>query len=215
MQKRGPKNRSPEERFWRNVVKQEDGCWLFRGNPGKYGVLNVHGVNTLAHRFSYTMHKGEIGVGRFVCHTCDVRGCVNPDHLYSGTHEDNVRDIVERRRHYTPRSIEFVERQKAMNPDERAALKADYETGKWTQLQLARKYQVSQATVSATIRGVHNNGKGEHSKQRTGHFRRKLTPEQLTEIQTLYATGNHTQTELASRFNCHQTRISVIISRGY
>jgi len=224
MAKTGPRAKSPQERFEAALFKQEDGCWIYGNRRDKYGILYLGpGKNVSTHRFSYRLHKGEIPVGMVVRHKCDVRGCCNPDHLELGTHEDNTRDIVERGR--TAKNTGRVIKTRAvrnkhrfgsfLSNAERDQLRAEYASGNFTQMQLAKRYRISQATVSATIRGVQNQGQGEHSKRRTGNFRRKLTPEQLTEIQTLYATGNHTQTELASRFNCHQTRISVIISRGY
>lgn len=84
-------------RFWASVEKTE-GCWRWRGTitgPG-YGQTSVweNGKQTLlyAHRVSYEMHYGPIPVGLFVCHSCDNKLCVRPDHLWLGTAADNTRD---------------------------------------------------------------------------------------------------------------------------
>lgn len=53
---------------------------------------------TAAHRFSYQLHKGSIPFQMWVLHHCDNPGCVNPDHLFLGTAEDNVQDRVDKRR---------------------------------------------------------------------------------------------------------------------
>lgn len=76
------------------------GCWIWIGTERGwgYGGIQVNHVNIFAHRYSYLIHKGEIPVGMFVCHKCDVRFCVNPDHLFLGTRDDNMRDMVEKNR---------------------------------------------------------------------------------------------------------------------
>jgi hypothetical protein len=88
------------ERFMRKVVKG-DGCWLWTGAPaqwgyGQFGMANKH---WLAHRVSWFFHNGPIPDGMFVCHRCDVPLCVNPDHLFLGTHQDNMDDMRAKRRH--------------------------------------------------------------------------------------------------------------------
>lgn len=69
-------------------------CWIWtggiRGDPG-YGVITRTGEK--AHRFSYSVHVGEIPEGLYVCHKCDCRICVRPDHLFVGTQTDNMRDM--------------------------------------------------------------------------------------------------------------------------
>jgi hypothetical protein len=84
-------------RFWQQVICQRDtGCWLWTGVlTYGYGALNVHGRRTLAHRFSYELAHGPIPDGIFVCHNCpggDVKRCVNPAHLWLGSHADNMAD---------------------------------------------------------------------------------------------------------------------------
>jgi hypothetical protein len=79
-------------------VVDEAGCWLWTGAlmPQGYGSIGVPGTRTttLAHRASYEVHRGEIPPGMFVCHTCDVRRCINPDHLWLGTQADTMADMV-------------------------------------------------------------------------------------------------------------------------
>lgn len=96
----------PIDLFNRHVYPcPNTGCHFFAGSCTEYGYGSFHFFTkegdrktTTAHRFSYMHYKGEIPDGMFVCHTCDVPACVNPDHLYLGTPQDNMDDKVERNR---------------------------------------------------------------------------------------------------------------------
>lgn len=78
----------------------ETGCWLWKGATTShgYGALEWEGRTRAAHIVSYLVHKGEIPKGMVCRHTCDVRRCVDPNHLVLGTKRDNSRDMVERGR---------------------------------------------------------------------------------------------------------------------
>lgn len=86
------------ERFERLYAPvPEAGCWLWIGAalPRGYGRITVRtGVSDYAHRLSWEMHRGGIPDGMFVCHKCDTPRCVNPDHLFLGTHTENMTDMA-------------------------------------------------------------------------------------------------------------------------
>jgi len=88
-----------DNRFLKKINKT-DTCWLFShiNKRTGYGQYTVNGITLPAHRYSYQLYKGNIPDNLVVRHTCDVRNCVNPDHLLIGTTQDNMNDKVERNR---------------------------------------------------------------------------------------------------------------------
>lgn len=138
-----------QERFW-SYVRKTEGCWLYEKTLDKdgYGYFR-HGhrsklVQWFAHRFSWTLANGDVPAGMCVCHTCDVRNCVNPSHLFLGSHTDNMRDMQRKGRNGTAH----------LNPDQvleiRAALAKPYFG---IQIELSRKYNVKRGVISDIYRG--------------------------------------------------------------
>jgi hypothetical protein len=76
------------------------GCWLWMGGVSSrgYACFSVDGIQRQAHHISYLHFNGPIPEGEIVRHKCDVRSCVNPDHLLVGTYADNSKDMVVRNR---------------------------------------------------------------------------------------------------------------------
>lgn len=82
------------------------GCWLWTASVDRVGYGHIWEFPSRklrpAHRVSWEIHRGEIPNGLNVLHKCDVRCCVNPDHLFLGTQTDNMRDCAKKGRNNAP-----------------------------------------------------------------------------------------------------------------
>jgi len=86
----------------------EKKCWLWQGavDGNGYGLFKIASKKaTRAHRFAYTTFCGPLKNGELVCHQCDVPRCVNPHHLFKGSHADNVADCVNKNRRRYVRGV--------------------------------------------------------------------------------------------------------------
>lgn len=159
-----------EERFWKHVDKTSD-CWLWTGPASHgYGVTHVwNGTawrNQRASRISWSIHFGTIPEGLFVCHHCDVRLCVRPDHLFLGTAAHNTADMIRKGRradhrrfgdknptHTHPEKYQGVRNGRAKLTDHDVqAIRIRYATGAVTQIALAREYGVNQTMIGFIVR---------------------------------------------------------------
>lgn len=154
--KQGP---LPDQR--RKAYRNLGRCWDWTGSQTSkgYGCFRgATGVTSRAHRVSYEMHIGGIPTGMHVCHRCDNPGCVNPDHLWTGTNLDNRTDMrVKRRgatgnRHSSVTHPELLRRgsahPQAKLTEAQVKLMRDlYASGTWKHDHLSEKFGVSGALV--------------------------------------------------------------------
>lgn len=84
-----------------SVTDPKTGCVLWMGsrNTGGYGQVRWRGPLLLVHRAAWIARHGPVPPGLCVLHRCDVRPCLNPDHLFLGTQKDNMADLAAKRGH--------------------------------------------------------------------------------------------------------------------
>ena len=94
------RSRPIADRLSEKLSINEDECWIFNGakTPKGYGLIAYKGIEIYTHRITYELHIGPIPEGMLVCHTCDVPSCCNPSHLFLGTSQDNVDNMMDKGR---------------------------------------------------------------------------------------------------------------------
>jgi hypothetical protein len=142
-------------KFHRRYRIVESGCWEWTGfYTGKYGAFRIGGKggrDIRAHRLSWVIQNGPIPPGMFICHQCDNPRCVNPDHLFVGTPQDNVDDMHAKGRRRTGRIYRG-------HSNARAKLTAqqvrEILASPGSHVDVARKYGVEPRLISRIRRGL-------------------------------------------------------------
>lgn len=138
--------------FWKKVNKT-DKCWEWTGGKHTqgYGQLKIKNITNKAHRVSFEMyHNRRINEGMCICHICDNPSCVKPDHLFEGTHTDNMIDRNNKGRANIPtgekhHKCKLTEKQVLEIRDE-------YAKGETTLKKLGDEHGVDFSTISLIIR---------------------------------------------------------------
>lgn len=141
------------KRFWAKVEKT-DGCWEWgtkSRNAQGYGLFWFKGRCVRAHRFSWELANGPIPKGMQVCHACDNPPCVRLAHLFLGTMNDNNQDKKKKGRarggnlkgeqSWNSKLTETIVKQ----------IRLEYQTGSFSQYELARKYKVSRGAIQKVV----------------------------------------------------------------
>ena len=155
-----------EEKFRAKVEVQPSGCHLWRGainSRSGYGYLALGSTKKInAHRFAWILSFGPIADALDVCHRCDVRDCVNVDHLFLGTRKENLDDMRSKGRHSHGESHwtrlqpwRRAERSAArgtISAETAAEIRKTYAEGRLSQSQVAAKFGVGRSLVLSVLR---------------------------------------------------------------
>lgn len=153
------------ERFWRKVTKT-DSCWMWTGcvSTDGYGRIKLDkpsSLNRTTHKLSWEIANGPVPDGLFVLHKCDVRRCVNPEHLFLGTQQDNVDDMLSKGRNQRGSGHYMARRGGGKGEDNRASklteaqvleIRARYKPRTVGVDVLAKDFGVSRSTVWLVIK---------------------------------------------------------------
>ena len=128
-----------EKDFHRRYQIMTSGCWEWQGgNKEEYGKFPINGKIYLAHRYSYITYKGVITNKMHVCHHCDNVRCVNPEHLFLGTNQDNMQDASQKGR--------LQKRSNRIKLNKKTVIEIRNNTAE-TIIAIAKKYNIDKTTV--------------------------------------------------------------------
>lgn len=142
-----------EERFWSKVDKSGE-CWEWTGalrgdGYGTFGLGRAVDGYTYAHRFSFELTRGPIPEGLVVCHHCDNRRCVKPDHLFLGTKKDNQQDMVAKGRSLRGERHNLAQ----LTEPQVLEIRSLWAAGGLAQAAIAERFGTNKANVSQIVRG--------------------------------------------------------------
>lgn len=188
-------------RFMKKVEKT-DSCWIWKAGKMKsgYGLFWLKTTIT-AHRASWILHFGEIQHEMCVCHKCDNPCCVNPDHLFLGTHKDNTHDCIEKGR--------FKIQETKIHKSEFEKIINLYENG-MTQREIGKLYDANQAQIWKIVCKKYPS-LGHRKGSRNNNC--KLKEEEVLQIRSIYIPYIVSMPKIAQKYNVSLDTIDRIIRR--
>lgn len=140
-------------RFWAKVAitANRDLCWNWVAGKeyGGYGMFGIRDIVYRAHRISWILAYGEIPDGLWVLHKCDNPSCVNPNHLFLGTAQDNVDDMLAKGRH--PRGSGEKSTYHKLSQEKADLIRERYATGDISMRKLGDEFSVCAQTIQYIV----------------------------------------------------------------
>lgn len=225
------------DRFWSSAQKQgPEECWLWTKLTYRNGYPRfcVCMGNYVATRIAYRLANGVDPGQMFVCHTCDNPICVNPAHLFLGTHLDNMRDCHSKKRndcgrgerHGTkthPERFRGEANGSVLTEAQVRAIRQEYVNSKKSTLQLGTEYNVSAETIGHVLRAetwahvAADDGLGEirdlsrRGKAGSLNNSARINEDDVREIRRLYQEGGFTYAALAQQFGISDVAARFVI----
>lgn len=186
------------------VIKQENGCWEWPGGTSqRYPLTSVGNKSIRLNRFAWETYKGKIPEGMNVLHTCDNPRCINPEHLWLGTQQENIHDMLEKGR--GQKGLRCPK----LTPADVVAMKERFNAGGCTYRGLAREYGVDVRWMRGIMQGEKWKGVGEDTREKAVEVskgNKKMTNKKAKEIRVLLKKGVSIE-ELQERYGVSQTTV--------
>jgi hypothetical protein len=143
--------RHPRRTLWKHCTPGDPAdCWEWQGrrNWKGYGMISYAHKTYAAHRLSHEVHIGPVPADLFVCHSCDNRACINPNHLFLGTPADNTQDMIDKGREARGERMS----NSRLTSAQVTAIRAERAQGHATFRSLGKRYGVSESMIRKIVK---------------------------------------------------------------
>ena len=202
--------------YKKTLVEDQSGCVVFVGGSdcGGYRRCSVAGKVRMAHRISYELNYGSIPEGLLVCHKCDNRACVKPEHLFLGTHKDNSDDKINKGRQ---NNVGSLNHRAKLNDRLVNSLIDEYNLGV-SPSELSEKYKISKPNIYCILNNKiwKHIGKQVFKQNFQVHgdscINSKLNSKDVVELHNLYTSTEVSIKQLSTKYGISQSHVRRVLS---